>query len=121
MSNKRVTVNEFGAAVKKMFGTLDVSKAQMDTVSATYNISIPSACKYAEKISESPVLRRIVVTEEVSAPDKVAEIVLNPIAPLTDSELSEHQKAVAVTSVLAERTSAASLDSTISFIRDTCS
>jgi MoxR-like ATPase len=88
----------------------------MDTVSATYNISIPSACKYAEKISESPVLRRIVVTEEVSAPDKVAEIVLNPIAPLSDSELSEHQKAVAVTTILAERTSASTLDSTISFI-----
>jgi MoxR-like ATPase len=116
MSNKRVTVDEFGAAVKKMFGTLDVSKAQMDTVSATYNISIPSACKYAEKISESPVLRRIVVTEEVSAPDKVAEIVLNPIAPLSDSELSEHQKAVAVTTILTERTSASTLDSTISFI-----
>jgi MoxR-like ATPase len=118
MSNKRVTVDEFGAAVKKMFGTLDVSKAQMDTVSATYNISIPSACKYAEKISESPVLRRIVVTEEVSAPDKVAEIILNPISPLTETELSEHQKAVAVTSIVAEaeRTSAASLDSTISFI-----
>jgi MoxR-like ATPase len=116
MSNKRVTVDEFGAAVKKMFGTLDVTKAQMDTVSAAYNISIPSACKYAEKISESPTIRRIVVTEEVSAPDRVAEIVLNPIAPLTDSELSEHQKAVAVTSIVAESTSAVSIDSTISFI-----
>jgi MoxR-like ATPase len=99
-----------------MFGTLDVTKAQMDTVSAAYNISIPSACKYAEKISESPTIRRIVVTEEVSAPDRVAEIVLNPIAPLTDSELSEHQKAVAVTSIVAESTSAVSIDSTISFI-----
>ena len=116
MSNKRVTVDEFGAATKKMFGTLEVTKTQMETVSATYNISIPSKCKYAEQISDSPVVRRIVVTEEVSAPDKVAEIVLNPIAPLTETELSEHQKAVAVTTVLAERTSAASLDSTISFI-----
>ena len=116
MSNKRVTVDEFGAAVKKMFGTLYVTKMQMDTVSATYNISIPAACKYAEKISDNPTVRRIPVTEEVSAPDKVAEIVLNPISPLTESELSEHQKAVPVTTVLAERTSAASLDSTISFI-----
>jgi MoxR-like ATPase len=116
MSNKRVTVDEFGAAVKKMFGTLEVTKTQMETVSATYNISIPSKCKYAEVVSDNPIVRRIVVTEEVSAPDKVAEIVLNPIAPLTDSELSEHQKAVPVTSVVAERTSASTLDSTISFI-----
>ena len=116
MSNKRVSVDEFGAAVKKMFGTHDVTKTQMETVSATYNISIPSKCKYAEKVSENPTVRRLPVIEEVSAPDKVAEIVLNPIAPLTDSELSEHQKAVPVTSILAERTSAASLDSTISFI-----
>ena len=116
MSNKRVTVNEFGAAAKKMFGTLEVTKTQMETVSATYNISIPSKCKYAEVVSDNPIVRRIVVTEEVSAPDKVAEIVLNPIAPLTESELSEHQKAVPVTSVVAERTLASTLDSTISFI-----
>jgi hypothetical protein len=88
----------------------------MEAVSATYNISIPSKCKYAEVVSDNPIVRRIAVTEEVSAPDRVAEVVLNPIAPLTDSELSEHQKAVPVTSVVAERTSAASLDSTISFI-----
>jgi len=116
MSNKRVTVDEFGAAAKKMFGTLEVTKTQMEAVSATYNISIPSKCKYAEVVSDNPIVRRIAVTEEVSAPDRVAEVVLNPIAPLTDSELSEHQKAVPVTSIVAERTSAASLDSTISFI-----
>ena len=118
MSNKRVTVDEFGAAAKKMFGTLEVTKTQMETVSSTYNISIPSKCKYAEVVSDNPIVRRIEVTEEVSAPDKVAEIVLNPISPLTETELSEHQKAVAVTSIVAEaeRTSAASLDSTISFI-----
>jgi MoxR-like ATPase len=117
MSNKRVTVDEFGAATKKMFGSLEVTKTQMEAVSATYNISIPSKCKYAEVVSDNPIVRRIEVTEEVSAPDKVAEIVLNPIAPLTETELSEHREVVApVTSIVAERTSAASLDSTISFI-----
>ena len=48
MTNKRVSVDEFGAAAKKMFGTLDVTKAQMDTVSATYSISIPSKWRSVE-------------------------------------------------------------------------
>ena len=38
MTKKRVTVNEFGAATKELLGTLDVSKANMNTVSETYNI-----------------------------------------------------------------------------------
>jgi hypothetical protein len=120
MSNKRVSVDEFGAAAKKMYGTHDLTKAEMEAVSATYNISIPSKCKYAEVVSESPIVRRIPVTEEVSAPPELMHSTYpttEEIAPLTESELSEHREVSApLTSVVAERTSAATLDSTISFI-----
>ena len=100
MTNKRVSVDEFGAAAKKMFGTLDVTKSQMDTVSATYNISIPSKCKYAEVIGRDPVTRRLPINEVVEAPETY--VPASVIKPLTDSELSEHQKAVSVTSIVAE-------------------
>ena len=112
MSNKRVTVNEFGAATKEMFGTLDVTKANMEAVSATYKICIPSKCKYAEKISENPVVLRLPVTEDVVAPSKVvAETILKPVAPAPVTET-----AVEMPSPVSERTSAATLDATISFI-----
>jgi len=113
MSNKRVTVNEFCAATKEMFGTVDVTKANMEAVSATYKICIPSKCKYAEKISENPVVRRLPVTEEVSAPSKVvAETILKtPVAPAAATETS-----VVMPSPVSERTSAATLDASISFI-----
>ena len=116
MTNKRVDVNEFGACAKKMFGTLDVTKANMEAISATYNVCIPSKVKYAEVVSSDPIVRRIPVTEEVEAPERISAT--TAIEPLTDTELAEHQKAVSVTSIVAEaeRTSAASLDTSISFI-----
>ena len=100
MTNKRVDVNEFGACAKKMFGTLDVTKANMEAISATYNVCIPSKVKYAEVVSSDPIVRRIPVTEEVEAPERISAT--TAIEPLTDTELSEHQKAVSVTSIVAE-------------------
>ena len=70
MTNKRVSVDEFGAAAKKMYGSYDVTKAEMEMISASYNISIPSKCKYAEVISNDPIVRRIPVTEEVAEPER---------------------------------------------------
>ena len=110
MTKKRVTVNEFGAATKELLGTLDVSKANMNTVSETYNICIPSAVKYCDKIAAG--IHRIPVTEEVSAPTRLTAPVSAPVSPAETVN-----PAVAVTSVtVAERTLASELDSAISFI-----
>ena len=115
MSKKRVSINEFGAATKELFGTLDVTKANMDTVSATYNICIPQECRFAEKVSVSPVTRRLPVTEEVPAPlMPVAETILRPVAPAPVTET-----AVEMPTPTAARTSATALDTTISFIPKT--
>lgn len=113
MRNRKVTVNEFGAAVKEMFGTLDVTKAEMDTVSATFNISIPSSCKYADKISDNPVKRRLPVTAEVPWVTKVPN---EPVVQNTPAADTETSPAAVVMNPVAERTSAATLDSSISFI-----
>lgn len=107
---KRVTVNEFGAAAKELLGSLDVSKNDMNTVSETYSICIPSKVKYCDKIA--PGLHRIPVTEDVSAPTRLTAPVSAPVAPAESVN-----PAVAVTSVtVAERTLAAELDSSVSFI-----
>ena len=118
MTNTRVDVNEFGACAKKMFGTLDVTKANMEAISATYNVCIPSKVKYAEVISKDPIIRRIPVTDEVEAPESIYSAGTTAVEPLTDAELEKHREAVTVTSIVAEaeRTSAASLDTSISFI-----
>jgi len=115
MSKKRVSVNEFGSATKELFGTLDVTKANMETVSATYNVCIPAKCKYAEKISDSPVVRRLPVTEEVSAPFKVRELV----APISPAPISTPTSNEVVMPTPAARTSASTLDTSISFIPKT--
>ena len=114
MSNKRVTVNEFGAATKELFGTLEVTKANMNTVSDTYGICIPSACKYADVVSENPIKRVMPVTEEVTAPVRPSAI----NAPVAPAPVVNPAVAVTtpVTAVTAERTLAAELDSAISFI-----
>ncbi len=116
MSKKRVSINEFGAATKELFGTLDVTKANMNTVSATYNICIPTKCKYAEKVSENPVIYRLPVTDEVSAPLKAQELVA-PVSPAPVSAPTSNE--VEMPTPTAARTSATALDTTISFIPKT--
>jgi hypothetical protein len=111
MTKKRVTINEFGAATKELLGTLDVSKANMNTVSETYNICIPSAVKYCDKIAAG--VHRIPVTEEVSAPVRLTVPVSVPNVPVENTAVVVTSP---VTAVTADRTLAAELDSAISFI-----
>ena len=110
MSKKRISVNEFAAASKEMFGTLDITKAQMSAISETYGVFIPSDVKYSEKIARG--VHRIPATEDAVTPAKSENTTTVP------NKSDIHTPAPAPTTSVSG-TSAASLDSTISFIPKT--
>ena len=100
MSKKRISVNEFAAASKEMFGTLDITKAQMSAISETYS----------EKIARG--VHRIPASEDAVTPAKSENTTTVP------NKSDIHTPAPAPTTSVSG-TSAASLDSTISFIPKT--
>jgi hypothetical protein len=100
----RITVNEFGAAAKELLGTTEITYGQAKMVQDNYNVCIPGSFD-AKENRVSRGIYKIPVTEEVSAPFKVA---------VADSTVAEVNSVTPTNTV--GTTGAMQLDASISFI-----